>query len=173
MGIPRRVRIAATVIVGCLALAGCSGSEATREAAAIGSWPACAEGFATVCVIAVPERGTIIVNNGTTVVFADQGKPVAGLAATRMCWAAEDEVDASTCADGGSALPDWVLVEATSVSASDTTWPALSIRMLETTDRQGETFVPLPALIEVAVEGTSGGSMVSLEVPCCDVIETP
>ena len=172
MGIPRRVRIAATVSVGCLALVGCNGTDQSRQAAGIGSWAACAAGLAQACVVSVPERSTIVVNNGTTVVFADQGKPVTGLAATRMCWTGEDDVDAATCADG-SALPEWLLVETTSVSASGTSWPALSIRILETSDGQGETFVPLPALIDVAVEGSSGGTTVSLEVACCDLIETP
>ena len=168
-----RTSVIAMAAAGCLVLVGCAASDDTREAASVGVWAPCEAGFATVCVLAVPERGTVVVNNGTTVIFSEQGKPVEGLATTRMCWSDEDDVDATTCADSGDQLPEWLVVEPTTVQASGTTWPALSIRILQATDALGETFVPLPALMDVAVEGVSAGSTVSIEVACCDVVEPP
>ena len=158
---------------GCLVLVGCAASDDTREAASVGVWAPCEAGFATVCVLAVPERGTVVVNNGTTVIFSEQGKPVEGLATTRMCWSDEDDVDATTCADSGDQLPEWLVVEPTTVQASGTTWPALSVKIFEISDSEGESFIPLPAMIDVAVGGASAGITVSIEVACCDVIQTP
>lgn len=173
MNTPARASLIATISLGCFALASCASAGDSREAAGVGSWPACAAGFATECVVTVPERSTVTVNNGTTVIFAEQGKPVEGLATIRICWSDEDDVDATTCADSGDPLPEWLVVEPTTVQASGTTWPALSIRILQATDALGETFVPLPALMDVAVEGVSAGSTVSIEVACCDVVEPP
>lgn len=168
-----RTSVIAVATAGCLVLVGCAASDDTRQAASVGAWAPCKAGFATECVVAVPERGTVVVKNGTTIIFAEQGKPVQGLAPTRICWAGEDDVDAATCADGGSPLPEWLLVEPTSAQASGATWPALSVRIFEITDSEGESLMPLPAVIDVAVEGASAGSTVSIEVACCDVVQTP
>lgn len=157
-----------TIALGSLALAGCSSTDTSREAASAGALPECVSGFAAECLVSVPTEVTTVVNNGSTVVFAEQSVPVTQIAVNQICWTGEGNADATTCASEETQLPEWVNIQLTNVQSESKSWPALSIQVLETPDANGDLFMPLPATIALSVTGASGSSTVNLEVACCD-----
>ena len=163
----RKILITA-IALASLALAGCSSTDTGREAASVGALPECTYGFAAECIVPVPSEVTTVVNNGSTVVFAEQSAPVTGVAVSEICWSAEGDVDATTCASEETQLPEWVNIQRTNVESVGKSWPALSIQVLETPDTNDELFMPLPATVALTVTGASGTSTVNLEVACCD-----
>lgn len=158
------------ITLGCCALAGCSSTDEARQAAEVTSWPDCTDGFATECVVSLPTTDPIFINNGTTVIFARDGKPINAAKTTRICWTDEDDVDPTTCVNDVTQLPEWLSFEPVKVSAGGTAWPSLSIRGFETTDSAGELFHPFPLLINVNVETSGSVETVNLEVACCDAV---
>ena len=161
------------ITLGCCALAGCASTDEARQAAGIKSWPACTDGFATECVVSLPTTDPIFISNGTTVIFARDGKPIDAANTTRICWTDEGDVDPTTCVNDindMTELPEWLSFEPVKVSAGGATWPSLSIRGFETTDSAGELFIPFPLLIDVNVETSGSVETVNLEVACCDAI---
>jgi hypothetical protein len=154
-----------------LTLAGCGSTDAAREAAGTGGLPDCSQGLVAECMATVsPNSEPIAVANGASVTFADQGKPVTSLTATRICWPTEDDVDPSTCASTDAEIPEWMSVQRIVVDQGGSAWPGLILRVLEVTDSAGESFVPLPATVSVNVDGTSGPGTVNLEVACCELV---
>jgi hypothetical protein len=157
-----------TIALGSLALAGCSSTDSNREAAGVGALPECIDGFVAECVVSVPTDVTTVVNNDSTVVFAEQSMPVTQFAVSQICWTGQGNEDATTCAGEETQLPEWINMQRTNVQSEGKSWPALSIQVLETPDTSGELFMPLPATIALSVTGASGSSTVNLEVACCD-----
>jgi hypothetical protein len=165
----RKILITA-IALGSLALAGCTSTDTTREAASVGALPKCDDGLASECVVSVPTEVTTVVKNGSTVAFAEQNMPVTQIVVDQICWSNESDVDATNCASDETQLPEWVNIQLTNVQSVGKSWPALSIQVLETPDTNGDLFVPLPATIALSVTGASGSSTVNLEVACCDQV---
>lgn len=161
------------IALGSLTLAGCSSTDTNREAASVGALPECIYGFAAECLVSVPTEVTTVVNNGSTVVFAEQSTPVTQIAVNQICWPAEGDVDATTCASEETQLPEWINIQRTNVQSEGNSWPALSIEVLETPDTNGELFMPLPAKLALTVTGAVGSNTVNLEVACCDRVTDP
>ena len=157
-----------TIALGGFALAGCSSTDTSREAASVGALPECVSGFVAECVVSVPTDVTTVVNNGSTVVFAEQSMPVTQFAVSQICWTGEGNADATTCASEETQLPEWINMQRTNVQSEGKSWPALSIQVLEAPDTNRELFMPLPATVALTVTGASGSSTVNLEVACCD-----
>lgn len=163
------VVLPALIAGAALTLTACGSTDASREAASASGLPDCTQGFAQECVATVGEdTQPIAVANGALVAFSDQGQPVTSIAAARICWSPEEDLDASTCATSDADIPAWMSVQRTVVNQGGTAWPGLRLRVFEVTDSSGEDFVPLPATISVNVEGASGPGTVNLEVACCD-----
>lgn len=156
------------IALGSFALAGCTSPDTAREAANVGALPKCNDGLASECVVSIPTEVTTAVNNGSTVVFAEQNMPVTQIVVSQICWSNETDVDATTCASDETQLPEWINIQLTNVQSEGKSWPALSIQVLETPDTNGDLFMPLPATIALSVTGASGSSTVNLEVACCD-----
>lgn len=163
----RKILITA-IALGSLALAGCTSTDTNREAASVGALPPCNDGLTSECVVSVPTEVTTVVNNGSTVAFAEQNMPVTQVVVSQICWSDEGDVDARTCSSDETQLPEWLNIQLTNVQSESKSWPALSIQVLETPDANGDLFMPLPATIALSVKGVSGSSTVNLEVACCD-----
>lgn len=159
------------LFAGALLLAGCASSDASRDAAAPPSLPACSAGLAPTCLVPLEAGATpVAIHNGSTVVFDDPKQPAAGLSVGPVCWAGEGEVDADTCVDSEQDLPTWITVQRSSSPIDGLEYPALTIGVRQIPDQDGELFVPLPATLRVTLGQTPNPPQVTLEVACCDII---
>lgn len=166
-----RPGLVTVLTVSSLALAGCSSAETSRDAArtsALPAWPMCSDGLAPECVISIPSKETIIVNNGSTIIFTEKNEPVKELSANKICWSDEEVDGPLTCVGKETQLPGYVDIRRITVESQGKSWPALSINVLRTTDTAGELFMPLPGALDLSVRSASGETAINIEIACCD-----
>jgi hypothetical protein len=163
------------VLATALLLAGCGGGTQSRQAAGgegglLAAMPACDIDVQGNCSFEVSLDGAdrVIVDNGATVVFTRNGDPVQAADLSNLCWSPGDDTEAGSCTEDGKQPPAEVDIRATSVSEGGKQWPALSVKVSQVKDDQGELYLPLPATALMGVRTDEGTVPITVEVACCN-----
>ena len=154
---------------------GCSSGSADRQAAGASSdpltLPSCGELFDGECVWDITQDGpdSLVVENGSTVLFAHNGQPATGANISVLCWSAGNDVDAGSCTEDGKQPPVELGISMTTVTQGGRQWPALQVRSLPVEDGTSEPVLALPATVVVGVNTSDEGILpVTVEVACCN-----